>query len=475
MIPQANITAWRAFAPWSDDAQVEQDLVLSRAVVELFHEPQLADHIALRGGTSLNKLFVIPASRYSEDIDLVQTQAGPAGPLIDAIRKKLDPWLGKPTRGRAEGGFSLVYRFESEIPPVRPLRLKIEINTREHFTVLGLRQQHLAVTNPWFTGAAEIKTYLLDELMGTKLRALFVRHILGVFAQFEREMIADRIAETRAYLKAHNRRLAGPVPLGYTADPKTKQLVVVPKEARRVRLIFDRAARGQTPAKIAARINHLKWRTKSWVAYRSGKMRGSGKWTARQVLYLLRNPVYTGQHREAHGARPGSHSPIVDQDLFDRVQTVLASRRTITNTTRRPLDFPLRGKIVCPKCGRRLSSQLSSRSLGLGRAQRRFYCCRSSAGGRAPCRGVRYPAYDLERFICQKLDDQTVWQGLLSLEQEDQATQYAAIWSGMGEGLQGDLIGQMVEKVTFFRKNTEMRITFTAQCREVISARIKHI
>lgn len=87
---------------------------------------------------------------------------------------------------------------------------------------------------------------------------------------------------------------------------------------------------------------------------------------------------------------------------------------------------------------------------------------------------IRYPAYDLERFICQRLDDQTVWQGLLSLEQEAQATQYAAVWSGMGEGLQGDLIGQMVERVTFFAKNTEMLITFTAQCREVISARIQH-
>jgi DNA invertase Pin-like site-specific DNA recombinase len=126
-------------------------------------------------------------------------------------------------------------------------------------------------------------------------QAKLIRHLLGMFAQFEREMIADRIAETRAYLKAHGRRIAGPAPLGYAADPKTKQLVPIPKEARRVRLIFERAAHGQTPAEIAARINHLKWRTKSWVAHRSGKTRGGGKWTARQVLYLLRNPVYAGQ------------------------------------------------------------------------------------------------------------------------------------------------------------------------------------
>jgi predicted nucleotidyltransferase component of viral defense system len=175
MIPQAHITAWRAIAPWPDDAQVEQDLVLSRAVVELFADTDLSDLIALRGGTALNKLFITPAVRYSEDIDLVQAKAGAAGPLIDAIRAKLDPWLGKPTRARAEGGFSLVYRFESEIPPIRPLRLKVEINTREHFTVLGIQSRPLTVTNPWFTAKAKIKTYQLDELMGTKLRALYQR------------------------------------------------------------------------------------------------------------------------------------------------------------------------------------------------------------------------------------------------------------------------------------------------------------
>ena len=175
MIPQANITAWRAIAPWPDDAQVEQDLVLSRAVLELFSEPKLAGKIALRGGTALNKLFIRPQCRYSEDIDLVQTQAAPIGPILDAIRAKLDPWLGKPGRKASGGNASLAYRFESEIAPVRPLRLKIEINTREHFTVLGFKKHHMAVVNPWFSGEVELTTYELDELMGTKVRALYQR------------------------------------------------------------------------------------------------------------------------------------------------------------------------------------------------------------------------------------------------------------------------------------------------------------
>lgn len=122
--------------------------MLTRAVIELFSEPGLAGKIALRGGTALQKLFIRPPCRYSEDIDLVQSESGPIGPILDACRARLDPWLGKPTRSAAQGGIALVYRFESEIPPVRPMRLKVETNTREHFAVFGLAQRRIAADNP---------------------------------------------------------------------------------------------------------------------------------------------------------------------------------------------------------------------------------------------------------------------------------------------------------------------------------------
>ena len=175
MIPQAHITAWRATAPWGDDAQVEQDLVLTRAVVEVFAEPELAGSLVLRGGAALNKLFIQPASRYSEDIDLVQVKPGAIGGVLNAVRRRLDPWLGPPKRSSSEASVTLTYRFESEVPPIRPLRLKIEINTREHFAVLAYNPLSLMVENPWFTGEAEVTTYPLDELMGSKLRALYQR------------------------------------------------------------------------------------------------------------------------------------------------------------------------------------------------------------------------------------------------------------------------------------------------------------
>ena len=211
MIPQANITAWRSIVPWADDAQVEQDLVLSRAVVEIFSHATLKDLIALRGGTALNKLFIRPARRYSEDIDLVQTKATPIGPILDSIRGCLDAWLGKPQRSSAKGGVTLLYRFESEIAPVRPLRLKVEINTREHFTVLGFRSEPMNVRNPWFSGAADVTTYEIDELLGTKLRALYQRKkgrdLFDLWLCLQQRLTdSDKVADCFTRYMAHEKR-----------------------------------------------------------------------------------------------------------------------------------------------------------------------------------------------------------------------------------------------------------------------------
>lgn len=175
MIPRDYITEWRAHAPWVQDFQIEQDLVISRALVAIFTHPVLAESLALRGGTALYKLYSKPAARYSEDIDLVQVNAEPAGLLMDALREVLDPWLGKAQWKQTQGRVTLVYRFDSEgTPPVR-LRLKVEINSREHFSVYGLSCFPFSVSSRWFTGNAEINTYVLDELLGTKMRALYQR------------------------------------------------------------------------------------------------------------------------------------------------------------------------------------------------------------------------------------------------------------------------------------------------------------
>ena len=175
MIPRDFITEWRDQAPWVQDFQVEQDLVICRALVAIFSEPVLHNALAFRGGTALYKLHLKPPARYSEDIDLVQTRAEPAGPMMEALHAVLDPWLGKPRWDQTKGRVTFRYRFDSEdVPPV-PLRLKVETNTREHFSVYGLRESGFTVASSWFEGACDIRSYELDELLATKLRALYQR------------------------------------------------------------------------------------------------------------------------------------------------------------------------------------------------------------------------------------------------------------------------------------------------------------
>jgi len=135
----------------------------------------LARSLAFRGGTALHKLFLNPPSRYSEDIDLVQVQSGLMGPMMDSLRSVLDPLLGKPTHDRKEKSVILRYAFDSEIPPIVRLRLKVEVNTREHFTVHGWQTRPFEVTSNWFSGKVGITTYSIEELLGTKLRALYQR------------------------------------------------------------------------------------------------------------------------------------------------------------------------------------------------------------------------------------------------------------------------------------------------------------
>ena len=174
MIPQDFITEWSQQVPWQTNEQIEQDLVICRALVEIFSDDFLSSSLAFRGGTALHKLYLQPQPRYSEDIDLVQIRAEPFGPAFDRLREKL-AFLGEPKSKQKATNNTLIYVFESEFPPVQRLRLKIETNCREHFSVLGYEKIPFNITSSWYQGACKITAFRLEELLGTKLRALYQR------------------------------------------------------------------------------------------------------------------------------------------------------------------------------------------------------------------------------------------------------------------------------------------------------------
>lgn len=174
MIPEFAIREWSKCVPWTENEQVEQDLLICKTLVEIYRDEYLASHLAFRGGTALHKLFLSPQPRYSEDIDLVQINAEPIKETYDHIREAL-AFLGTPKVKQKKHNNTLIFRLESEIIPIMPIHLKVEINCKEHFNVLPMQRLPFSISNKWYSGKCEVLTYQLDELAGTKLRALYQR------------------------------------------------------------------------------------------------------------------------------------------------------------------------------------------------------------------------------------------------------------------------------------------------------------
>jgi predicted nucleotidyltransferase component of viral defense system len=177
MIPRDYITAWAAVAPWPSRRQVEQDLLISRALVEIFSDPYLRKELRFRGGTALNKLHFPHPLRYSEDIDLVRTTSGPINSLLNRLHDVLDSWLGTPRFDQSPVAPKLKYAVEAEDQDsTTPIRLKIEINTREREAFDRPVEISFGVKNPWYTGDALVPTFSREEMLATKLRALLQRN-----------------------------------------------------------------------------------------------------------------------------------------------------------------------------------------------------------------------------------------------------------------------------------------------------------
>ena len=126
MIPAPAITAWSRTAPWATRAQIEQDLLLSRLIIDIASHPYLGEELVFRGGTCLHKLHLHPARRYSEDLDYVRASPGGISELTHALTE-LGRALGMHVTARI-GAHPKVY-FRAVAEDETPLRVKLEVKT----------------------------------------------------------------------------------------------------------------------------------------------------------------------------------------------------------------------------------------------------------------------------------------------------------------------------------------------------------
>lgn len=173
MITEADVAHWQQRVPWPTLEQVEQDLVLSRLIVEIANHPLLGDGLVFRGGTCLHKLWLDRPWRYSEDLDYVRRSAGSIGAVLDAIRD-IASAVGF-DQVRTDVRQHPKVRLESTFAGGNRMRIKIEMNTFERSLARPTASRRLHVDSPWFTGHADVPTFVLEELAAAKIRALFQR------------------------------------------------------------------------------------------------------------------------------------------------------------------------------------------------------------------------------------------------------------------------------------------------------------
>lgn len=189
MIAQQSLIAWRTHAPWPDDGQVEQDYLLSQAVAAIFQDNFLQQHVAMRGGTVLHKAHLAPAARYSEDIDLVLVTDRAPGHIARALKRVLKPLLGEPQESaiafiqlavRNAFGKSKIlrtkYNYETTNSALQArAELKVEVNVSEQKSYYPMVPVQFAYPDGAHLEQVTVQSYDIDEMMGTKMRALLQR------------------------------------------------------------------------------------------------------------------------------------------------------------------------------------------------------------------------------------------------------------------------------------------------------------
>lgn len=209
-------------------------------------------------------------------------------------------------------------------------------------------------------------------------------NILITFAQYEREVITERVRDKMAASRKKGMWVGGSVPMGYRVD--NKHLVVVPEEADVIRKIFQRYVEIQSPKLIAMELNEQGIRTKQ------GKT-----WDKAHVYRILENHTYIGEVKYKDAICKGEQEAIIPLDLWNRAKTIRESAAPCPDRSRRQETIaPLKNILRCGHCGGAMMPTYSTKG---GRRYYYYLCCRDSKRASLECPVRQIPAGDIEELV----------------------------------------------------------------------------
>ena len=225
-------------------------------------------------------------------------------------------------------------------------------------------------------------------------------NILLSFAQFEREVIAERIRDKMGAAKKRGKWLGGPPPLGYDVDRDRKRLVENAEEAAIVRHIFRRYVVLRSTPQLVAELNEQGYRTKSWTTTK-GKLRPGALWHKANISRLLRNPVYIGRVRHHDETYEGEHDGIIERALWDEVQALFAvDPQKRRGRSRSKTPALLKGMLRCGHCDAPMGVTFTTRS---GKKYRYYLCQHANNHGYSGCPVKTVSARTVEQAVFDQL------------------------------------------------------------------------
>ncbi|MCI0341379.1 MAG: recombinase family protein [Planctomycetales bacterium] len=227
-----------------------------------------------------------------------------------------------------------------------------------------------------------------------------VLHILLSFAQFEREMIAERTRDKMSAARRKGKWTGGMPILGYDVDPKGGRLLVNDAEAARVREIFELYLKEQSLVATAVALNGRGSTTKSWIT-KKGRPHEGAAFTKSNLFGLLSNVAYIGQVSHKGTAYPGEQPAIVDGDLWRRTQEVLRHNgRTGGKSVRNKHGALLKELLRCVPCD---ASMIHTWTVKDQKRYRYYVCLKAQKQGWTSCPTKAVPAQEVERFVVERI------------------------------------------------------------------------